>query len=113
MGKMMQCFLVSLLVIGSSGLKVSETRAAVNPIRKVVVMLQKMQAEVTADGEREEANYKKFMCYCKNNVDTLRASIEASKNKIASLEAQLKEGLAEKQQQEAALAEHQNSRKEA
>jgi hypothetical protein len=53
------------------------------------------------------------MCYCKNNVDTLKASIEASKNKIASLESQLKEGLAEKAQQEAALAEHQQSRKEA
>merc|ERR1719476_278489 len=101
------------MILGSSAASMSESRSAANPIRKVVTLLQKMQAEVTADGEREEAAYKKFMCYCKNGATTLGASIEASKNKIASLESQLKGALAEKQQQEAALVEHQNSRKEA
>jgi hypothetical protein len=91
----------------------SQEGSSVNPIRKVVVLLQKMQAEVTAEGEKEEALYKKFMCYCKTGADTLHASIEASKNKIASLETQLKGGLEEKKQVSANLEEHKVSRAEA
>jgi len=90
-----------------------ESEARVNPIRKVVVLLQKMQAEVTADGEREEGLYKKFMCYCKTGVATLEASIEANKDKIASLEAELKGALAKKKQTTADLAEHKQSRADA
>merc|ERR1712060_940826 len=82
-------------------------------IRKVVVMLQKMQAEVIADGEKQEEAYKKFMCYCKTGTDTLNESIEASKNKISSLESQLKGALAAKEQTSADLKAHQTSRSDA
>jgi len=93
----------------------TQTRAATaaNPIRKVVVMLQKMQAEVTADGEREEGLYKKFMCYCRTGASTLGESIAAAKNKIESVENLMKGGAAEKEQLEANLKEHQTSRSDA
>merc|ERR1719454_2276511 len=111
---MMQKFVLITLALGCSCTSLtSEARVAANPIRKVVVLLQKMQQEVTAEGEKEEALYKKFMCYCKNGRETLEASIEANKNKIASLEAELKGALAEKKQTSAALAEHKQSRADA
>jgi len=99
-----------VMTLGCSAL---EARSAVNPIRKVVVMLQRMQAEVTADGEKQEELYKKFMCYCKTGASTLSESIEASKNKIETLTAQLKGALAAKEQTSADLKAHQESRSEA
>ena len=35
-----------------------------NPIRKVVTLLQDMQKEIEAEGEKEKGLYDKFMCYC-------------------------------------------------
>ena len=34
-------------------------------------MLQKMTAKITAEGEKEDALYQKFVCYCKNNKGDL------------------------------------------
>jgi chromosome segregation ATPase len=81
-----------------------------NPVRKVVTLLQKMQAEVTAEGKKEEDLYEKFMCYCKNSKGTLAASIEEAKEKIASLESEFKADMEKKAQTEADLKEHQGSR---
>merc|ERR1719486_1125353 len=57
-----------------------KARLAANPIRRVVTMLQAMQKKVTAEGEKEEELFDKFMCYCKNGKGTLEASIETAKN---------------------------------
>merc|ERR1719221_1219743 len=91
----------------------SETQSNANPIRKVVTLLQKMQAEVTAEGEKEAALYKKFMCYCSTNGNTLSESIDASSNKISSLDSQLASASAQKEQTEADLKKHQASRSDA
>lgn len=47
-----------------------------NPIRRIVTLLQDMQKEIQADGEKEEALFKEFMCYCKNNKGQLSADLE-------------------------------------
>jgi hypothetical protein len=47
--------------------------ANVNPIRKVVTMLQNMQKKVEVEGKKEEELFEKFMCYCKGGKDTLVA----------------------------------------
>ena len=41
----------------------SSEAVRVNPIRKVVTMLQNMQKKVTAEGEKETALFEKYMCY--------------------------------------------------
>jgi hypothetical protein len=46
-----------------------------NPIRKVVTMLQAMEKKVTAEGEKEQELFEKFMCYCKNGDEALAKSI--------------------------------------
>eukprot|EP00747_Dinoflagellata_sp_TGD_P156838 gnl/TRDRNA2_/TRDRNA2_177692_c7_seq7.p1 gnl/TRDRNA2_/TRDRNA2_177692_c7~~gnl/TRDRNA2_/TRDRNA2_177692_c7_seq7.p1 ORF type:complete len:432 (+),score=132.73 gnl/TRDRNA2_/TRDRNA2_177692_c7_seq7:81-1376(+) len=58
---------------------------AVNPIRKVVTMLQNMQQKVEAEGKKEEELFEKFMCYCKGGKETLLAGIDLSNKKIKEL----------------------------
>jgi len=38
--------------------------AAINPIRRVVTMLQMMQKKVQAEGEKEQELFDKYMCWC-------------------------------------------------
>jgi hypothetical protein len=72
-----------------------------------------MQTKVTEEGEKEQALFDKFMCYCKTAGGDLEASIKAGKAKIVSLEELLKTGKAEMEQLEADLKEHEASRVEA
>merc|ERR1712060_388759 len=87
--------------------------SAANPIRRVVTMLQDMQTKVTEEGEKEQALFDKFMCYCKTAGGDLEAGIKEGKAKIISLEELLKTGKAEMEQLEADLKEHEASRTEA
>merc|ERR1719454_1673068 len=101
----MRCFVALLAFVGSAGaLKVSsQSQLTVNPIRRVVTMLQKMQKQVTAEGKKEEELFEKFMCYCKNGKATLEASIEAAKNKNANLLSAIEETEAALKQTKAEL----------
>lgn len=63
-----------------------ETQLALaNPIRKVVTMLQSMQAKVQEEGEKELALYDKYMCYCKTAGGDLKASIAGAEDSISEL----------------------------
>jgi len=59
--------------------------ALANPIRKVVTMLQSMQAKVEEEGEKELALYEKYMCYCKTAGGDLSASITDAGSSISEL----------------------------
>jgi len=59
--------------------------ALANPIRKVVTMLQSMQAKVEEEGEKELALYEKYMCYCKTAGGDLSASIADAGSSISDL----------------------------
>ena len=93
-----------LLLAAPIALHASKERAAeaaaanVNPIRKVVTMLQNMQKKVEAEGKKEEELFEKFMCYCKGGKDQLLASIDLNKKKIEELTSTIKETEAEKAQ---------------
>jgi len=64
--------------------------AAINPIRKVVTLLQTMQKKVEQEGAAEAKLYEKFMCYCKNGGSDLEASIGAAEGKVSSLPSEIK-----------------------
>jgi ubiquinone biosynthesis protein UbiJ len=64
--------------------------AVLNPIRKVVTLLQSMQTKVEAEGEKEEELFKKFMCYCKTSSGALTDSIAAADYKATSLTSEIK-----------------------
>jgi len=72
-----------------------KTKAFANPIRKVVTMLQSMQAKVEEEGEKELALYEKYMCYCKTaggdlskGIADAGSSISEFGNKIKAAEEQ-------------------------
>merc|ERR1719408_1237556 len=82
----------------------------VNPIRRVVTMLQKMQLQVEAEGKKEDELFEKFMCYCKNGKGALEASIEEAKNKNSNLLAAIEETEAALKQTKAELKAAQENR---
>merc|ERR1719191_838631 len=88
----------------------SSSELKANPIRKVVTMLQKMQAKVEAEGEAEKALFEKYMCYCKTSGGDLSKSISDAKTKIPQLEADIKEGEAKKKQLDEDIKQHQADR---
>jgi len=110
------CLLITLLLAAPVSLPAMEsreaTRAMANPIRKVVTMLQKMQAKVQEEGEKETALFEKYMCYCKQaggdlagSIDKAGSSISEFGTKIKAAEgqmAQLKDQLSEAQGERAA-----------
>jgi septal ring factor EnvC (AmiA/AmiB activator) len=98
-----------LCFLGNAG----ATSVSVNPIRKVVTMLQQMQTKISAEGEKREKMFDQYMCYCSNADGTLGKSISDAETKIPQLESAIKEGAALKKQLEAELKEAQTSRVEA
>jgi len=102
--------LVAILFVCSSYDAVALTA---NPIRKVVTLLQNMQAKITAEGAKKEKMFEKYMCYCSNAEETLGKSIADAETRIPQLESDNKEDLALKKQLESELAEAKASRTEA
>jgi len=68
--------------------------ANANPIRRVVTLLQGMAKKITAEGEKEEELYEKFMCYCKTSGGELFKSISESESKIPSVQSDIEESTA-------------------
>ena len=63
----------------------------VNPIRKVVTMLQNMQKKIAAEGEKKEKMFDQYMCYCNNADGTLGKSISDAETKIPQVESSIKD----------------------
>jgi len=92
---------------------VNAAQLRVNPVRKVVSLMQKMTKQVTAEGEKEEELYGKFQCYCKNGEKSLGKSIADAETKIPEMEAALKENAGKKEQLRADLKAHKADREQA
>merc|ERR1719163_2407197 len=86
------------------------TVLSANPVRKVVTMLQNMEKKVTAEGEKEQKLYDKFMCYCKNAGGDLSKSIADSDAKLSSLPSEIEAAEANKKQLDEELKAHQVDR---
>merc|ERR1719316_371941 len=84
-----------------------------NPIRKIVTLMQDMQKEIEAEGEKEKELYDKFMCFCETAETDLANTAEAAKAKIAELSSKLEAETAEKTQTDQELVEHKSDRESA
>merc|ERR1740138_1265432 len=103
--------LVAALLLGSAAASEGASqRAAANPIRKVVSMLQAMQGKITEEGKKEKEIYEKFMCYCKTGKGDLGASISAAEAKISALPSEIEALVEQKAQDEDALKQAQSDR---
>lgn len=102
--------LIVVLLAGAEAIRVDE---GLNPIRRVVTLLQNMQKEIAAEGEKEKELYDKFMCYCEGGAGKMGKESEAAIQEAAAQAAKGKEAEAQKEQTDAELAEHKNDRAEA
>merc|ERR1719218_287500 len=93
--------LALLLFISPVAATGTDASLSVNPIRRVVSMLQLMQKKVTAEGKKEKELYDKFMCWCETGADSLQKAIADAETKIPQLESQIKEMTAETEQLQA------------
>merc|ERR1719409_2648227 len=59
----------------------------VNPVQKVISLLEKMEAEVQEEGKAEAAAYDKFACFCKDTADNKLYAITKGHEKVAVLTA--------------------------
>jgi len=104
--KFVLLFLCSLSSVGA-------TNQSENPIRKIVTLLQKMQSEIEAEGEKEEEAFDKFMCYCNGNTDSMKAGAAEGAQQAEELSSKLEALKAEKAQLDQELSDHQSSREQA
>jgi len=100
-------------LLGAHAAARSETGVAVNPMRKVVTMLQMMSKKVEAQGEVEQELFDKFMCYCEGGAGALQTSIDAATTKIPQVEASLGKMGAEKAQLASDVVQHKSDREAA
>merc|ERR1740133_864220 len=73
-------------------------------------MLQAMQKKVSAEGEKEQELFDKFMCYCKNGDDALAKSIGAADAKAPALAADIEAAESQVKQLKQDLKAHQADR---
>jgi len=85
-------------------------QTGLNPVRKVVNLLQAMQKKVAEEGEKAESLHQKYMCYCKTSGGDLSGSISAAETKIPEVESSVKSAKAQKAQLESDLKSHQVDR---
>lgn len=85
-------------------------KVAANPIRKVVTMMQALQAKVEAEGEIEKELYDKYMCYCKNGASALAKSIADAEAKGPELTAAIEEATGKLAQLKEDIKAHQADR---
>jgi len=85
----------------------------VNPIRKVVTLLQNMQAKVEGEGEKEKEVYDKYMCYCKNGAGALEKSIADAEALAGEMGSAIPEAESKLKQLKADVKRHQTDRSDA
>jgi len=100
------------LALGASGSR-QDTSLRINPMRRVISMLQLMQKKVTEEGKRESEIYSEYKCYCKTGSGDLAKSISAAEAKVPQVESGLGEARALKKQLESDLAQHKADRADA
>jgi septal ring factor EnvC (AmiA/AmiB activator) len=91
-----------LLVCGASISSATLEAHKATPIEKVVELLKKLSADISAEGKVEAAEYDKFACFCKEQADEKLYAIETSTKKIALAKAkedELKKSIGELSQE--------------
>merc|ERR1719377_89163 len=100
----------SVATLSGAAMVEQQQEVSANPIRKVVTMLQAMEKKVTAEGEKEQELFDKFMCYCKNGDEALAKSISEAEAKVPQVTSDIEEGEAQVKQLKEDLKQHQTDR---
>jgi len=92
---------------------VDENRLAVNPIRKIVGMLQDMQKELEHEADNEEELFEKAMCTCESGEKSLSNVIETSAAETDRLTSKIEEDTAQQDALAEELKNHAETKKTA
>merc|ERR1719197_129933 len=84
-----------------------------NPIRKIVTLMQDMQKEIAAEGEKEKELYDKFMCFCETGESDLTNTAASANAKISETSSALETDSAEKASLDQELVDHKSDRESA
>merc|ERR1719428_2498584 len=104
---MMRILILALALAPTSALKTGTSlQMQANPIRKVVTLMQNMQKKVIAEGEKQEALFEKYMCYCKNSDEMFGKATEDAQTKIPDLESAVEELSGKKSQMDSDIKDH-------
>merc|ERR1719238_880066 len=76
-----------VLPLLSITLGVDATKDSLNPITRVVELLQGLAEKIEQDGKAEEELFDKYMCWGTTVVESKKASNTAAKDRIDALEA--------------------------
>merc|ERR1719443_1783682 len=112
------CRIVALLV-AFGATDVAATAAtqrvglSVNPVRRIVSMLQMMTKKIQEEGETEKELFEKYMCWCKTGSGSLVKSIADAEAKLPEVGSDLKAGIDLKAQLEMDVKQHKKDREEA
>jgi len=96
-------FLVFTLLAGALS---AGTQQRVNPVEKVTELLEKLQAEVEAEGKSEAAAYDKYACFCKEQADNKQYAIEKFIEQENLLEANIDDKTPKKNALDSEVQEH-------
>ena len=87
------CFLFLALVnLSLTGVGAVQVRNDVNPIRRVVNLLQEMARKIAEEGEEEAALYKNFECYCRTTSQELKTNAEEGTARIKESTSKIQAG---------------------
>merc|ERR1719337_451379 len=81
-----------MLKLAAMALLACNAQAAVvagTPVDRVISLLGKLQAQIENEGKKEAAEYDKYACFCKDEVDKTLYNIENSEEKIKVLKADI------------------------
>ena len=106
----MKAVLLLSLAAAADAAEREASMAAANPIRKVVTMLQALNAKVESEGEKERELHEKYMCYCKGAGGTLAKSIADAQTRAPELTAAIEAGNGKMAQLKEDLKNHQSDR---
>jgi len=106
-------FIALILVFSPLAVARQSEHSTINPIRRVVTMLQMMQKKVQLEGEKEQELFEKYMCWCSTGGADLKKSIEDAETKIPQLESAIEESGGAKVQLVADVKQHRTDREAA
>lgn len=105
--------LFALLLCAGAVAEGEHAKVAINPIRRVVSMLQMMQKKIAAEGDAEKELYEKFMCWCKTGGSALAKSIADAEAKIPEVLKAIEEMEAQMATLKEEVAQHKKDREAA
>eukprot|EP00933_Yihiella_yeosuensis_P036920 TRINITY_DN3076_c0_g1_i6.p1 TRINITY_DN3076_c0_g1~~TRINITY_DN3076_c0_g1_i6.p1 ORF type:complete len:686 (-),score=255.34 TRINITY_DN3076_c0_g1_i6:281-2338(-) len=102
------CALTLCLLTGSA----QGSHAPGNPVSKVFTLLKDLRTKIEKDGEDDEKNYDKYMCWCDEVKKSKADLIEEQKKEIEALKNEIEEGQAKDEKLDQEIKKSQKEQKE-